>query len=1231
MASPFARFVPNLAAEWDVEAPRWRTIDGTVVVTDISGFTSLSERLAARGRIGSEELTIVLDRVFSHMIEVASARGGTLVKFGGDALTFVFDTADHPLQATTAALEMRQSLKSASEVPSSVGRISLGMSTGVHSGPIDMFLVGDSHRELLMIGPTISTATRLEGLASKGQIVVGQSASDNLPSDFSGEAIGPGFVLRKRKIHTSRPQLEVLKASTAEDLIPVGLREVLRSGARDAEHRIATVGFVGFSGTDALLAEAGAEVLAQELSDLVETVQEAVETEQITFLGSDIAVDGGKIILVAGVPRARQDDEGRMLRAARQILDSDLGLHIRIGANRGPVFSGAVGSSNRASYTVMGDTVNVAARLMGAASVKSLVAAASVLDRSATIFRATRLDDLHLRGKSGVVEAYETCEETGSRDTEDHLELEFGGRDQELEALAKILDGSGGAVVVVTGPQGIGKSRLVTEALSLDPERTVIEIRAEPSRSDSPYWALRDPVRNLLGIRNGSKQELAHALMKSVSAAAPTILPWLPLLGDIAHIEVTETSETTDLDVRFRPDRTAQTFAGLLGGLIASQPVIVIENADWLDEATATLISKLIETAIGSAFVFTSRARLALDEVDAEIALRPLDETLVRRIANEATKAAPLRPNELDALAERSGGNPLFLGELLRVIREAGWSEQLPDSLEAVASIEIDTLAPLTRQILRTASVLGHSFRSDLLTEVLKGDEIVLDNATQEDLQRFLIPEGTGRMRFRTSVTHDAAYQGLSFAKRKQLHERAGIVIEIMAGHDPDSAADLLARHFSKSGDHRKAWRYSRVAAERAKNAYANSQAATNYETAIEAARSIESADRSELAALWSDLGDVRDISGEYESAREAFRRALGIKGLDPGTTAGLHLKKAESWYGSGNMTQAKRSLTLGRKQLDKLSPPDRAASARFDAYEASVRAEDGDPSGASKVARRAAEVASETGDKSTQARALAVLDWTNFVLGIEEPRQGERAIALYEDIGQLEKTVTLMSNLGAFAYLEGDWDEAVSWYRRSIEAAKRTGHVAEGGSALTMANLAELLVSQRRYAEAVDLIDQSARTFRATKAIQRIPFVRIQEARVAIGTGEIERAIAILTPIVNDQLDELDEEDTVDAVVQLASALTAAGKPEDALERIDLISIEAQPDIDEVSPAIARMRGQALLASGHSEAATQHFALALQQAQAQSDLYEEALTLESMNDSGTRRYEIFASLGILS
>jgi len=1253
-AGRFDPYVSRVASEWDSESPGslWRVVNGSLVFVDISGFTSLSERLARKGRIGAEELTVVLDRVFGRMLEVVFERGGSLLKFGGDALLLLFETEDHVLQACAATVEMRAALRDAAKEPTSVGRIRLKMSSGVHTGPVDFFLVGDSHRELIVTGPTASITTAMEGTADAGEIVVSSSVRAQLPADFTGSPKGHGWLLRKQKINQPLPDVTSPRAIPDEELevlVSRGLRAHLAAGVADSEHRISTVGFVGFEGVDPLLAEEGPERVGADLERLVTVVQKAVDTEGITFLASDIAADGGKIILTAGVPSSQPDDEGRMLRAARRILDSEPPLTTRIGVNRGHVFSGNVGTTFRSTYTVMGDTVNLAARFMAAAQPGMLYASPAALDRSSTLFRTEVLEPFHVKGKEQPVQAYAVHEETGVRPHVAKHELPFAGRDDELALIVGIVTtcaqvGSGG-MMTITGDTGTGKSRLIAEVLAKCPGLATLMVQAEPNGADNPFWAFRDPMRRMLGIDQAQQPAMVSGLKTAIKKVAPELKWAIPLIGDVMHIDVPDTEETAAIDPRFRPERTADAVIELFDAVQAGPFAVLAEDGHFMDEPSIELLRRIGVAAESRPWtvIFTARRdRDRFEPLGEEISLEPLDEEAVRYIAIKATDAAPLRPHELDAVVTRSGGNPLFLSEILRMIRETGSAEQLPESLDAVVSSDIDTLPPLTRQLLRYSAVLGGSFRRVVLDEYLAPEPVEMDDATRKDLGRFIDDDGADRLRFRHAVVHDVAYEGLSYRRRRQLNSRAGEVIERLAGDDPEEVAESLATHYSRAGEHDKVWHYARVAADRAKRTYANTEAAVHYRHAIEAARHLTSIEPAEVAEIWTRIGEVEDLAGQYEAAREAYGRALRADRGDPARSADLYIRRAEAWVGSGVLSQAKRNITLGRKRLDSTDETTKSRMlARLDAYEATIHAANGDPVKALQSATSAVGLARSVGEEEALARAYGVRDWANFMMGLNEPRHGEEAIEILQRLGFLERSVIAMNNLGVYAHLEGKWDEAVAWYRKAVEAAERSGNVVE--AAWTRANIAEVLVGQRKYEEAIPLLDEAERVFRASNALQIMPFVRLQRARAAVGSGDVDGAVDDLEALFAAQLEDGDTSEDPEIVVHLADVLVSCERPADALDRLDRFQLAAPDDADQVSTGIARVRGLASAALGQNTTASEAFDRGLKLAGEDGDLYEEALLREARVEARGRagedpdtadidRFsELFRLLGIVS
>ena len=214
-----APYLPRLVVDWIAATPgrRHRAVEGTVAFVDISGFTKLSEGLAKHGKIGAEELAATIGECFVHLLGIAYDNGGRLVKFGGDALLLLFTGPEHEARGCTAAFEMRRALKVVGRLTVLGQKVTLRMSVGVHSGNFDIFLVGSSHRELVVTGPAASTTVSMEAAAVAEEILLSEQTAGALrPSDL-GPAKGPGRLLRRAprsRRHMPRPEIQSTRPQT---------------------------------------------------------------------------------------------------------------------------------------------------------------------------------------------------------------------------------------------------------------------------------------------------------------------------------------------------------------------------------------------------------------------------------------------------------------------------------------------------------------------------------------------------------------------------------------------------------------------------------------------------------------------------------------------------------------------------------------------------------------------------------------------------------------------------------------------------------------------------------------------------------------------------------------------------------------------------------------------------------------------------------------------------------
>ncbi len=581
--------------------------------------------------------------------------------------------------------------------------------------------------------------------------------------------------------------------------MPLAIRRHLLEGADDSEHRSATVAFLHFDGTDGIVERDGPAALAARLDETVRGVQRVVDEQEVTLLGSDIDHDGGKLILVSGVPRRVGDDEERMLTALRRIHEAELPLPLRIGAHTGPVFAGSVGPGYRRTFTVMGDTVNLAARVMSKAAPGQVLATPDVLDRSRRGFETEALEPFNVKGKKLPVTAFAVGAPMRSRRSGSDL-LPLVGRDDELEVLGAELAAAANGdsrFAEIVGDGGMGKSRLVDElraraAARPQPVQSIV-IRCEAYESSAPYMPFWVLLRHLLGVgADESREAVTRRLEQSVGDRAPDLGAYLPLLGTTLDLDIDDTEETANLVPEYRRQRVGEVTVEFLSRLLAVPTMLVFEDVQHMDDSSVGLVHGLVARELPSLLLMvTRRDRRTGFVTDADrghrIALGPLTIDEAADAVIRATEEAPLLPRAVRALAERAAGNPLFLDEMLRAISHDGDAETLPASIDAAVTAQIDRLSAPQRQILRRAAVLGSSFTKIELAEIVGPDlaESELagpDEAVLEELGEFLVGDGPSGLRFRYEIMRDAAYEGLPFRQRRVLHGRAAAALEAALG-----------------------------------------------------------------------------------------------------------------------------------------------------------------------------------------------------------------------------------------------------------------------------------------------------------------------------------------------------------------------------------------------------------------------------------------------------------------
>jgi class 3 adenylate cyclase/tetratricopeptide (TPR) repeat protein len=1221
-------YLPRLLLQWISDAPgtTLREIDGTMVFVDISGFTKMSERLAKRGKVGAEEVTDVLGSVFGRLLAVAYAEGGGLLKFGGDALLLFFSAGGHAAKGARAAFGMRAMLRQIGAAETSAGKITLRMSVGVHTGTFHFFLVGASHRELLLTGPAITETVSMEGTASVGEILMSRATASLLPHAVSGQAKGEGVLMRR-----AAPGLTI-EAATGEPLvegvdllgcIPVALREHLLSGQADPEHRTATIAFVHFDGIDRLLRDAGPEVVAFGLDALVSEVQAAAEKHGVTFLGTDIDVDGGKIILVAGVPQALGDDEERMLLTLRTIIEAEPFIPVRVGVNEGHVFAGDIGPAYRRTYTVMGDAVNLAARVMAKAEPGQLLGTAHILDASSVAFNTLALEPFLVKGKAQPVRAFAIGDPLGSKPTEADDDLPLVGRDPEIGALRAALGqvhrGSG-TLIEIVGDPGIGKTRLVNELRTMAADLPQLVGGCERYEAATSYLPFRRLFRLMLGATDTDERGVADRLRERVQEKAPHLAPWLPLLGIVADVDVPMTPEVELLGEEFRKERLEEITGAFLALVLTEPLVIVLEDVHWMDEGSSGLLRHLGRSIEFLPWLVCVTRRdeptgFTAPAGDASMSVRPepLPVESLREMIHAATEDAPLRPHVAEALAQRSGGNPLFLRELLRSAEALQDVSELPSTVEGVVTAKIDRLPAADRRLLRYAAVLGMSFSDDLVAGVLATEAEAPDPGAWRRLEEFIADEGLGLRRFRHGLIRDAAYEGLPYKRRRELHARIGYYI-LKTSDAGDDRAELLAMHFYQGQRFDEAWTYSRLAGDRARSKFAIVEAADFYVRALEAAGRTGLVPEAELARVWETVGDLRERIGQYDEAEGAYRAARRIVRGDPVLEAGLFLKQAWIPDRSGRYSEALRWLSRGLRALDGLDTDEAGRQrAKLLCFYGVVRQAQGRHDDAIRWLHRAIEEAERFGERDTLAHAYFILDWALIESGRQRaPVHSDRALAIYTELGDLGRQASIWGNSGIFAQWSGRWDEALDLLGKAKEAKNKLGDVVD--AALAVSNIGEIHSDRGYLPEAERMFKDALRVHRSADFLMGVGFAISNLGRIASRSGRLDEADELYEEArsvfgavgIESEVLETDAR-RAELLVMRERAEEALGLANEALQRLRAQGGALQ------EPSLERMRGYALAQLGRADEASVAFERSAAAARERDAVYEVALTLDAI------------------
>jgi len=662
---------------------------------------------------------------------------------------------------------------------------------------------------------------------------------------------------------------------------------------------------------------------------------------------------------------------------------------------------------------------------------------------------------------------------------------------------------------------------------------------------------------------------------------------------------------------------------------VLDRPTLMLfEDVHWMDEASSELLRHL-GTQLATRPWFACATRRPVDGGFSAahgtpplpaltLRLDPLPAADARKLA-ESAATGPIDERELEAIAERAGGNPLFLQELVGASTGDAGVEELPETVEAVVSSRIDELEPADRALLRWASVLGPSFSGDLIAEVLAGDPAAAaDSESWDRLAEFVErdPAVAGGFHFRHALIRDTAYEGLSLRRRRDLHARVGAVLEARADA-PEDVAELLSLHYWLGGDAERTWQFSVLAADRAREKHANVEAIGFLRRALDVVRQLPAIPPIEVVRQWEALGDVSELAGRYRDAAQAYRSARRLaERTDP--QPGLLLKEGVMREREGRYTEALRWYRRGLDATKDLSD-ERARRHRIElslAY-AGVRHRQGLFGECVRWCESVLDDALEAADLRPLAHAYYLLHIAHTRLG-SPGREAYRGLALpiYEDLNDLLGQANVLNNLGTEAYYDGRWDVALDLYGRSGELRERIGDVV--GAATIANNVAEIRSDQGHLAEAEAVFREAYDVCADAGYLLMCHVATSNLGRAALRAGRLDEAAEHLEVALAGFRELHAASFQLETQARIAEQHLQAGQAEEAFARAgETLAELAKAELSGALAALLeRVRGSALLLAGDPAGARECLDRSLAAGRESGTAYEIALTLDVLSQA---------------
>ncbi len=814
--------------------PLGLSLEGTLMFADIDGFTPLAERFSQMAsEEGAEELTELVNQFLDILIGITTKYGGDLQKFGGDAGMFLFRGPGHAQRAAASAIEVQQAMKSQMrEVETSFGRFSLRVATGLGSGRLVGLSLGDQEgQELVPVGAPLAAMGRAQLAAPPDETLLDASTFEaggdaieaipfskglyqltglrTWPSEYASSVVlHPPQLVNRERLTWMLARLDALTPYLSPGL----LERLIAAPSLDrirmwSEYRQVTIMMLSVVGLTDLMPYWGDAARLQQALDAPNAVFKQVRDTVHRYDGTvnmiGVSPKGPYLMVLFGAPHSHEDDPLRAVLAALELQET-FGGELRFGINTGYVFASDVGTARRRVYTVMGDEVNLTARLMSECRLGEIWLGPNTSHHPTVTRRVLgELGPLtKFKGKSESIAPFIVQGLRSGLMSVSTSEIPLVGRDRELTQIAQTLHKVKAGqfhVVLLHGRVGVGKSRFAQE-IARQAERLgfAVHMGTVPSYGEHLPFAGWDSVLLSLFELDTLELEARPEALES-GMAYHGLATWSALVAPVMGLSVPPSSDVLSLPLNMRDMQRQGILHELWLKAAQEQPrFLFLDNVQWMSSASLELLDALLSlpASVPVIVVVTYRDDRSMtmrwedNPHVLDFPLEALSETKMQELIRHLFEGISLPASVVDWTVSRSGGLPLFATEAVRALIDSGVLQRsngswelagalqdfsLPDMVYGLIQSRIDQLSPPNRHLLRAAAAVGDEMTLATLVAAYgeESEKAVRRRVPQLAPLDFVSRDLAGEVLvFEQPLVREVAYRGLPHRIQRLIHQR---------------------------------------------------------------------------------------------------------------------------------------------------------------------------------------------------------------------------------------------------------------------------------------------------------------------------------------------------------------------------------------------------------------------------------------------------------------------------